>query len=160
MKNISIIAAIGKNYELGKDNKLLWHLKGDMAFFKEHTMNKYVVMGRKTFESLPKMLSNRKYIVLTRQNHELNDDIIVMHSIEELIKYIYEHDEEFMIIGGENIYRQLLDYADKIYLTKIDDEKNADSFFPRFNENEWNCSVLDNREENKIKYKHLLYEKK
>ena len=88
---ITIIAAIGKNRELGKDNQLIWRIKEDMMFFKENTMGKPIVMGRKTFESLPKKLPNRKHIILTSKNLSLDEDIIVCHSLEEVLNWIKDY---------------------------------------------------------------------
>ena len=88
MKNISMIAAVGKNLEIGKNNQLIWHIKEDMKFFREQTMGKPIIMGRKTLESLSKLLPGRKHIVLTRQNLELDPQIMVVHSKEELLNIL------------------------------------------------------------------------
>ncbi len=160
MKNISMIAAIGKNNELGKDNDLIWHIKEDLQFFKEKTIGKPVVMGIKTLESLPKLLPERKHIVLTRRNLDLGDEITILHSKEELIDYALEHPEEIMIIGGASIYNQMIDISDTMYLTEIDAEAEADCYFPEFDKSEWNSEVLCSHEDNNIKYKHLVYTRK
>lgn len=161
MKNITMIAAIGKNNELGKDNKLIWPLKKDLQFFKEQTMGKPIVMGYKTLLSLPKLLPNRKHIVLTRHERNLDPSILVFHSKEEVLDYISNHIEEFMIIGGESIYKEFLEDADKMLLTEIDDTcLDADSYFPYFDKNEWNSKILKEEEENGISYKHLVYIRK
>ena len=97
MKNITMIAAVGKNLELGKDNDLIWHFKEDMKFFKENTINKPIVMGMKTLESLPHLLPKRTHIVLTRQNKKLDNGIIIVHSVDELLDYIKRYDDEVMI---------------------------------------------------------------
>lgn len=160
MDNISMIAAIGKNNELGKDNELLWRFKEDMKFFKEETIGKPVIMGMKTLQSLPKILPNRQNIVLTRQNVELDERILVFHSMDEILKYIEEYGKEVMIIGGASIYKQFLEYAKKLILTEINAEKEADVYFPYFNKDEWIKEELDEHEENNIKYKHLIYTRK
>ena len=90
MDNLSIVAAIGKNRELGKDNQLLWKIPEDLAFFKDLTWNKNIIMGRKTFYSLPKKLSKRKHIVIIKQNIKLDDDILVFHNINDLLNYYFE----------------------------------------------------------------------
>lgn len=113
MENVSIIAAIGKNNELGKDNNLIWHLPNDLKFFKETTMGKDIIMGSNTFYSLPKLLPGRKHIVLTTKNIN-NDKILVLHSKEELLEYLKQVKKEVMIIGGASIYTQVLEYADKL----------------------------------------------
>ena len=163
MKNVTIIAAIGKNNELGKNNDLIWRFKEDMDFFKEQTMGKPMAMGYKTFYSLRegKPLPGRKHIVLTSRNLEENDQIIIVRSLEELLKYIEEYKDEVMIIGGASIYKSMLDYADKLVLTEIDaEDKEADAYFPIFNKEEWNSEELSSHEENNIKYKHLVYTRK
>ncbi len=161
MKNISMIAAIGKNNELGKNNDLIWHIKEDLQFFKEKTMNKPVVMGIKTLESLPKLLPGRQHIVLTRRNLELDPSIIIIHSKEELLEYAKEYNEELMIIGGASIYNQLIDEANTMYLTEIDaEDKDADCFFPEVKESEWEKELLCEHNDNSPKYKHLVYRRK
>lgn len=161
MQNITIIAAIGKNNELGKNNNLIWHLKGDMKFFKEQTMGKPIVMGMRTLASLPRLLPGRKHIVLTTKNKKLDSEIVVVHSIDELLKYISECKEEVMIIGGAKVYSEMIKYADKLVLTEIDaEDKDADVYFPSFDKNEYNRVELSSNEDNGIKYKHLVYTKK
>ena len=160
MNNISIIAAIGKNNELGKANKLIWHLPNDLKFFKKITMNKEVVMGSNTFYSLPKLLPGRKHIVLTSKNID-NDEILVIHNRQELIEYLKQTKKEIMIIGGANICYQLLDYTDKLYLTEIEATcKDADTYFPNFNHNDWNKEILGTNSDNGISYNHVLYKRK
>ena len=156
--NISIVAAIGKNNELGKNNNLIWHLKGDMKFFRELTTNHVIVMGRKTFESLPKMLPNRHHIVIT-SNNNLNNEIEVFKNIESFLETYKDYEDEIFIIGGSSIYKSFLDYSNKLYLTEIDEEcKNADVYFPYFDKSLWSKEYIsDELEENNIKYRHVLY---
>lgn len=156
--DISIIAAIGKNNELGKDNNLIWHLKEDLKFFKELTTNHVIVMGRKTFESLPKILPNRHHIVIT-SNNNLNDKIEVFNSVESFLEKYKDYKDEIFIIGGSSIYKSFLDYSNKLYLTEIDEEcKNADVYFPYFDKSLWSKEYIsDELEENNIKYRHVLY---
>lgn len=158
--NITLIAAIGKNNELGKDNKLLWHIPEDLNFFKKNTMNKKIIMGINTLNSLPKLLPGRKHIVLTHRNLELDPEILVFHSITELLEYIKSLNEEVMVIGGGQIYKQMIEYANKLIITKIDETKEADTFFPKIDDNEWNSELLSEHEYKDIKYKHLIYKKK
>ena len=134
MKNLTIIAAVGKNLELGKDNKLIWHFKEDMQFFRDNTINKPIVMGMNTLKSLPKLLPKRTHIVLTRQNKDLDPSIIVVHSIDELLDYVEKYKDEVMVIGGASIYQ--------------------------FDKNDWNSEVIGEHDENNIKYKHLVYTRK
>lgn len=163
MKNITMIAAIGKNNELGKDGDLIWRFKEDMKFFKEQTMGKPMAMGYNTFYSLRggKPLPGRKHIVLTSRTLEENPQVEVVRSVDELLQYIEDYGEEVMVIGGAKVYNTMLEYADKLVLTEVDaEDKNADVYFPEFNKDEWEQEVLSTHEENNIKYKHLVYTRK
>ena len=162
MKNVTIIAAIGKKRELGRNNDLIWHLQDDLKFFKENTLGKPIVMGLNTLYSLPRKLKDRQYIVLTNQDVELDEDIIVAKSLDELLDIIKNRTDEVMIIGGASIYRQMIDYADKMLLTEVDAEcKDADVYFPEFDKNEWNSKVLSSHVTlEDIPYKHLVYTRK
>jgi len=162
MKNVTIIAAIGKNRELGRKNDLIWHLPDDLKFFKENTIGKPVVMGLNTLRSLPRKLKDRQYIVLTNEDVELDKEIILVKSMDELLDEIKRREEEVMIIGGASIYKQMIDYADKMLLTEVDAEcLDADVYFPDFNKEEWDSEVLStNKTEDDISYKHLVYKRK
>ena len=157
MGTISIIAAIGKNNELGKDNDLLWHIKEDLNNFKSLTMNKKIVMGSNTYKSLPKKLEGREYIVLS--NSLKNIDALVFNDFHNLLEYINTLDEEVMIIGGASIYQLFLPHAQKLYLTEVDDVKEADVYFPEFNKKEYKKKILKSCEDNSLKYNFVLYEK-
>ena len=158
MKHITMIAAVGRNLELGKDNDLIWKFREDMKFFRNQTMGKPIVMGCKTFESLPKLLPGRKHIVLTRRNLELHPSILVVHSIDEILERVL--DPEIMIIGGASVYEQMFPYSDKLILTEIDAESDADVYFPSFDHSEWDSCVLGENIEEGIPYKHLVYTRK
>ena len=158
--DINLIAAIGKNNELGKDNDLIWRLKADMKFFKETTMGHPIVMGRKTFESLPKVLPGRKNIVLS-SNEIQNNEIELYKSIKEFLLNYKDYDGEVYIIGGASIYKAFIDMASKLYLTEIEaEEKEADVYFPNFNKEKYNKEIISDLEENSIKFKHVLYKRK
>ena len=144
---INIVAAIGKNRELGAKNKLLWHIPEDMERFKRLTTGKVVVMGRKTYESIPEKfrpLPNRINIVVTRDLNYSSSEIeknsrqtrtITALSIEEAIEKAKEFNKEIFIIGGAQIYEQSLKYADRLYMTLVDKEyPEADVFFPDYSE--------------------------
>lgn len=154
---INIIAAVGRNLELGKDNQLIWKIKEDLEFFKKMTMGKSIVMGRKTFESLPGLLKGRRHIVLSRTKSVFPSEVIVYKSLKELLEQLKE--QEIFVIGGEQIYRLFLEYATNMYLTEIDDTKNADSFFPQFHPDDWDKTILKEVQE-PISYKHVYYKKK
>ena len=149
---ISLIAAVGKNYELGKDNKLIWHFKKDMEYFKEVTTGKTVVMGRKTYESIGRPLPNRRNIVITSR---MLEGIETVKTIDEIL----DMHEDIFIIGGASIYEEFIKYADKIYLTLIDKEYDADTYFPTFDENQFEKTVIKEETENDIKLTFALYTK-
>lgn len=155
---IVLIAAIGKNNELGKNNDLIWRLPNDFKFFKEITMGKTVVMGFNTYKSLPKKLVGRTMIVLTSKNIN-EEDIIIYHDINKLLSD-YKNKEIF-IIGGASIYKAFIDKVDTMYLTEIDaSDDKADVYFPSFNKSEWNYELLNENSDNNIKYRHVRYRRK
>ena len=133
MARISFIAAIGKNRELGRENKLLWHIPEDWKYFKATTLGHPIVMGRKTFESIGKPLPDRPDIVITRNQAWKHEGVIVTHSLDEAIKKAEELDKkEVFVIGGAQVFEELLPKADRLYLTLIDVEGEADAFFPPY----------------------------
>ena len=153
---ISIIAAIGKNNELGKDNNLIWHIKGDLAHFKELTMHKKIVMGASTYKSLPKKLEGREYIILSKSLSNI-PDAVVYQSFDDLLAYLNTLDEEVMVIGGASIYKLFLPYAEVLYLTEIEEESNADVFFPEFDKKDFTKTLIEEHVDDDIKYKFVTY---
>ena len=160
MAKITMIAAVGKNNELGKDNKLLWHLPEDLKFFKEQTIGKKVILGRKTLESLKKLLPGRKHLVLTHNNLEESEWLQVFNNTDDLIEYLKGIDEEVMVIGGAKIYQEFLPYATKLIITEIEEEAPADAYFPKINKEDWQKEVLCTHSYNNIDYKHIIYTRK
>ncbi len=158
---IIIIAAIGKNNELGKNNNLIWPLKKDLLFFKNNTYGYPIIMGYNTYISLNKKLENREYIVLThKEKNFFPTEIKVFNNINELLIYIKKYEKVF-VIGGASIYKQFIKYTDRLLLTQIDAiDKDADAFFPDFDKKNFEIKILDEKEENKIKYKHIEYRRK
>ena len=129
-----IIVAVSENDAIGKDNKLLFHLKEDMQNFKRLTTSNVVIMGRKTYESIGKPLKDRINIVISRSDNKDEENLIWVHSLEEAMKKAKEYEKDIYIIGGGSIYKEALekDIVDKIYLTRIKKRINdADTFFPR-----------------------------
>jgi dihydrofolate reductase len=138
-KTFSIITAISKNYCIGKNNNLLWHIPDDLKRFKKTTLEHTVIMGRKTYEALPKKpLKDRRNIIITRDKHysKTHKDIIIVHSIDEAINYSDKQKENF-IIGGSQIYKEFMNKVNKIYLTLVHKEYEGDAFFPKINLYEW-----------------------
>lgn len=144
--SITIIAAIGKNRELGKKCDLIWHIPEDLKYFKEKTMGKTIVMGKNTFNSLPKLLPGRKHVILS-EDDAFNKDIgdsVVFYNKEDLMKYLNADlkDEEVFITGGASMYTMFVDICDKMYLTMIDaEDKDADVYFPEFDKNNWETGL-------------------
>lgn len=156
---ISMIAAVGKNRELGKNNDLIWHFKEDMKFFRETTTGNTVIMGRKTFESLPHALPNRQNIVITTNADYVAEGAEVVTGVQEALKTA--KNKNVFIIGGGRIYNEFLKYADKLYLTEIDGEcVDADTFFPEFDKSLYAEEKLTDFTANGIHFSHILYTKK
>ena len=135
---LSIIVAKGKNNIIGKNNGMIWHLPADLKHFKELTTGHTIIMGRKTFESLGRVLPNRKHIIFS-QNKDLKikeENVQVVHSLLE-IQDLIEGKEEAFVIGGAMIYNFLMPYVDKMYVTEIDEEFEGDTFFPKINTEVW-----------------------
>jgi dihydrofolate reductase len=134
---LTLIAATSTNNALGKDNQLVWHLPDDFKRFKALTSNHFIVLGRKTFESFPKPLPNRTHVIITRnRNYEAPEGCIVVSSLEKAIE-VCPKEEEVFIIGGGEIYKQSIDVADKIELTRVHTEVEADTFFPEIDPKKW-----------------------
>ena len=134
---LTLIAATSTNNALGKDNQLVWHLPLDFKRFKTLTSEHYIIMGRKTFESFPKPLPNRTHVIITRnKNYDAPEGCIVVSSLEKAIE-VCPKNEEVFIIGGGEIYKQSIDIADKVELTRVHTEVEADVFFPEINPEKW-----------------------
>ncbi|MBC2458192.1 dihydrofolate reductase [Clostridium beijerinckii] len=144
---ISIIVAIAKDNVIGKDNKLLWHISEDLKRFKKITTGKKMIMGRKTFESLPGILPNREHIVLTRDNNFNvdSDKVTIEHDFNSVLQRYLECEDEVFIIGGAEIYKQFLPYAKKLYLTKVDEEFEGDTYFPGINYSNYNTEYTSDK---------------
>jgi dihydrofolate reductase len=162
MKKISIIVAIDKNYAIGKDNQLLWHIPADLKRFKKITSGHQVIMGKLTYNSLPvRPLPNRKNIVITDQKGESFDGCTTVYSIEEALNLCSDEQESF-IIGGGSIYRQFLPYCNKLYITLVNKEFEADTFFPRFDTSQWKLVEKEDHDEEEtldFSYSFLTFEK-
>jgi len=139
---ISIIAAMGRNRSIGKDNDLIWNLPDDMRFFKEKTLGHVVIMGRKNYESIPEKwrpLPKRTNIILTTSDQlKYDDGALVMNKFEDALNYAKEAGEkEVFIIGGGQIYQLAINKIDRIYLTEINAAFEADVFFPEIRKEDW-----------------------
>lgn len=164
LDNLYLIVAITeKTNSIGNNNELIHFTKEDMDFFKEKTMGHNIICGRKTFEGFKiKPLPKRKNIILTKTNFEFKDTL-VFDSVEKLIDYIKENKNElFYLCGGESIYRQMMDYCSKMYITKYEEveEVIADSHFPQIDENKWKVVDVTSGISENPKLKFYTYERK
>lgn len=162
---MNLIAAVDKNWAIGRNNKLLVSIPDDMKFFRETTTGKVVVMGRKTLESFPgkKPLKNRVNIVLTGDRSYQADGAVIVHDMEELHEELKKYpSEDIYVIGGESIYKQLLDECDVAHITKIDFVYEADAWFPNLDEKEAWVVTADSEEQTyfDLEYHFYKYEKK
>lgn len=159
---ITVIAAIGKNGELGKDNDLIWHLPNDLARFKKVTSGHHVIMGRKTFESLGRPLPNRTTIIITRNDEYQVNGCVVVNSLEAALKEA-SADPNPYILGGAEIYKQAIEIAETLDLTLVDANFEADAFFPQIDYSIWKeTSRQDYKadENHKYGYSFVTYKKK
>ena len=161
---MNLIVAVDKNWAIGNDNKLLVSIPQDMKFFRETTMGKVVVMGRKTLESFPggQPLKKRTNIVLTRDKNYQVKDAIVVNTVDELLQELKKYDEEeIYVIGGESIYRQMLPYCKVAHVTKINHAYEADTYFPNLDEKEdWVVTgVSEEQTYFNLEYEFVRYEK-
>lgn len=136
MSRIILIAAMDRNRGIGRDNSLPWRLPDDLKHFKTLTLGKTIVMGRKTFESLPGILPDRRHIVITTNQSYRPEKADVVHSLDEAVNAVSD-DEDVLVVGGAEIYRQFLPRAEMMHLTLVDTEVEADAFFPVWNDAEW-----------------------
>lgn len=160
---IAIVVAVAENNVIGKDNQLIWHLPADLKHFKHITMGHPMLMGRKTYESIGKPLPGRTTIIITRQPDFEAEGCMVVNSVKEAISKAKQLDEQAYIIGGAEIYRQVLDVTDTIYLTRIHHSFDGDTFFPEIKEEEWQTiseAHHEPNEKNKYSYSFIKFERK
>ncbi len=163
MKQLSIIVAIAQNNAIGKNNDLLWHLSEDLKRFKKITLDHTVVMGLNTFYSLPvRPFPKRRNIVIVDDKNVKIEDCEMAYSIQDAVDLCNENEESF-ICGGGSIYRQFLPLANRLYLTVVHQDFDADTFFPEINYSEWNLIEESERmidEKTQLPYSYLVYERK
>ncbi|MBI6875494.1 dihydrofolate reductase [Clostridium aciditolerans] len=157
---LSFVVAISNNNVIGLDNKIPWYLPDDLKKFKEITTGKTktMIMGRKTFESLPQILPDRHHVVLTRdKNYKVDDNrVTIVNNEEDLKKYIKD-EKEYFVIGGEEIFSLLFPYTNKMYITEIDADIQGDTFFPKYDEKDWKVIELKKcKIDEDNKYEHLF----
>ena len=159
--SFSIIAAVGKNRELGKKGGLCFNIPGDLKFFKEVTLGHPIFMGLNTWKSLPGKLPGREHYVLAFRDGDVEGDVNVVTDLDEFIKKWKDAPDEMFVIGGGMVYKQMLPFASKLYLTEVDGEdKEAEVFFPEFDRKNWNRELIRKGADNDLTYSHVLYTKK
>ena len=162
MKDISIIVAIASNYAIGKDNDLLWHISNDLQRFKRITEGHFIIMGKKTYYSLPRRpLPKRTNMIITDVANEQIDDCLMAYSIEDAVNKMDANNENF-VIGGGSIYKQFMPIANKLYITRVHKDYEADIFFPEISLTEWKLSEkvdVDDDKQNDFKYSFETYER-
>lgn len=162
---LSIVVAKASNDVIGGDNKLLWHISEDLKRFKDITSNHTIIMGRKTFESLPKILPNRHHIVITRDKSFKIDSeqVTIVNDILDIISKFKDSKEEVFVIGGGEIYKALIPYTKKLYLTRVYKDFEGDTKFPSINYDEWNLintSEIKTNEKDGLNYDFIDLERK
>ena len=160
--SLSLIACVGKNGELGRDNQLVFHIKEDMAFFKRTTSGHAILMGRKTWESIGRPLPNRQNFVVSRHSLTLPEGVEL---VSDLAQFIADHsnqeEEEIFVIGGANLYTQTLPFAKTLYLTEVDATvPDADTFFPSFDRAKFTAKHLGGGVTGNLNYNFYKYERK
>lgn len=161
---LSLIVAMDKNNVIGKNNDMPWHLPNDLKHFKETTLGHTMIMGRKTFDSIGRVLPGRKTIVLTRNEQKFPEGVDVIHSLEEALAMIKENEkEEIFVIGGGELFKEMLAYADKLYVTVIDEAFEGDVYFPKIDLEIWEEVSKEKGlkdEKNKYDYYFIEYNRK
>ncbi len=160
--SFSIIAAVGKNGEIGIGDKLVWRMSEDLKRFKEITANHTVIMGRKTLESIGHALPNRENIVITRNPNYRCPNCIIVHSLEEAL-LISKDNQETFIMGGGEIFEQALPFVEKMYLTVVDDKSEiADAYFPEIKLSDWQVTKASagHNKESEPNFSFVIYERK
>lgn len=156
-----MIAAVGRKNELGKKGDLIWHLPGDLQFFKKTTMGAPIFMGLATWKSLPGKLPGREHFVLAFPTDTVEGDVNVVTDRDAFIEEWREKDERIFVIGGGSVYAQMLPFVDELYLTEIDaTDPDADVYFPEFDKSEWTREVVGEGVDNGMTYSHVLYKRK
>ena len=163
MTQITIIAGVAQNNVIGHKGELPWHIAEDLKRFKQLTLNKPVIMGRVTYESILKFLGkplpDRKNIVMTSNPNFKVEGVIVANSVNEAIEKAKKFGEQIFVIGGEKIYEQTLPIADKLEITKIWKDYEGDAHFPEINEKEWRRVLKEDREGKDVSYSFMTYER-
>lgn len=159
---ISFLFAMGKNRVIGRDNQLPWHLPADLAYFKKKTMGHPIVMGRKTYESIGKPLPGRENVIVTRNSEYEAEGCTVVHSVDEACR-MFPDDEEIFVIGGAKLFDAFYPFADRMYVTYINETFEGDTFFRAIDDSEWKRTSVEKgikNDKNRYEYSFITYERK
>lgn len=159
---ISFLLAMDEQNLIGKNNDLPWHIPADLAYFKRMTTGKPIVMGRKTFESIGKALPRRENYLITRKDLEY-EGVTTLHSVEAFYEMTQNEEKEWFVIGGAEIYKQLLPRADRLYITEIHESFEGDTYFPSFSKDEWKEISREKHssdDRNKYAFDFVVYDRK
>lgn len=161
---ISLLVAMDKNKTIGRNNDLPWRLPNDLKFFKEKSTGNTIIMGRKTYESMGAPLPNRKNVVLTKKQMDFPDEVEVIDDVDTIYEWNKTNPEkELFVIGGANIFEQVLPHADRMYITWIDEAFDGDTFFPSYSASDWELTSKEKGEKNEknpYDYYFLQYDRK
>ncbi|EKN69501.1 dihydrofolate reductase [Neobacillus bataviensis LMG 21833] len=160
---ISFIVAMDENRTIGKNNQLPWHLPEDLKFFKRVTMGHPIAMGRKTHDSIGRVLPGRENIVITRQPDYKSEECTIFYSVEEFVTYCREQDDEIFVIGGAEIFKETFPFVDRLYITEIHEIFDGDTYFPKFTLDDWELTSSEKgikNEKNPYDYDFKIYERK
>jgi dihydrofolate reductase len=159
MPQLSIIAAIAKNGVIGHQNALPWHLPEDLKRFRALTTRHHIIMGRKTYESLNRLLPDRTTVIVTRNRDYKVAGALVANSLQQAIEQC-DNDKEIFLIGGAELYRDGLKFADKLYMTEIDAAFEGDAFFPEFNKGEWQETSRERHNGEAFNFSYAIYQRR
>ena len=160
---ITFLVAMDKNRVIGRENQLPWHLPEDLKYFKRVTMGHPIAMGRKTHDSIGRILPGRENIVITRQTDYQCDGCTLFYSVEDFVENCRNKDEEIFVIGGAEIFKEIFAFADRLYITYINEEFEGDTFFPEFDLTEWellSCEKGIRDDKNPFDYDFRIYNRK
>ncbi len=160
MTQLSIIVAVANDHVIGINNTLPWHLPEDLKRFKALTMGHHIIMGRKTYESLGRLLPGRTTVIVTRNTHYQVEGAVVVHSIEQALAVCADDDEVFLI-GGAELYQQGFEHADKLYITEVNADFEGDAFLPKFDLALWDQVAREShRAENGLSFSYVTYQRR
>jgi len=159
---ISFLVAMDQNKVIGRNNQLPWHLPEDLKYFKKVTMGHPIAMGRKTHDSIGRILPGRENIIITRNSDYKCEGCLVFYSIEDFVRYCKESNDEIFVIGGAEVFKETFDYVDRLYITCIHEKFEGDTFFPNFDTNAWKLISLEKGikdQKNPYDYDFRMYER-